>query len=252
MPPAILAVTAKLLKVPTEVMLFCAAVVNVPKILVPDRLPPEMLPTAKINPDATKLAPLTLARVLTLPVAITAPAVTMLLPVTLPDALTLTALTSAELIILPPSTLPVAETLPVALTAPEVIMFPELTLPAAETSPVVLKLPDWVLPATVSKFGPAVSNVNPAEAPALPALLKITCVFDPGTTKLPVILPAKLPTKYPAVVILPADDIWPAVVKFPPATLPVAVTVLGANAPVMLRLPPAMLAAVVMLPVAVI
>ena len=52
-------------------------------------------------------------------------------------------------------------------------------------------------------------------------------------------------------VILPEEDICPVVVKFPPATLPMAVTVAGENAPVMLRLPPAMLAVVVMFPVAV-
>ena len=52
LPPAMLAVTAKLVSVPTEVILVCAAVVNVPTMLVPDKLPPEMLPTAVINPDA--------------------------------------------------------------------------------------------------------------------------------------------------------------------------------------------------------
>ena len=211
------------------------------------KLPPVMLPTAVIAPDAPKLTPLTLARLFTLPVAITAPAVIKLPPVTLPDALT-----SAEEITLPPNTLPVADTLPVALTAPMVTMLPALTLPAAETNPVVLKLPDCVLPATVSKFGPSVANVKPAEAPALPLLLNNTCVFDPGTVKLPVILPAKFPTKNPAVVIFPEADTCPAVVKLPPSTLPVAVTVLGENAPVMLKLPPAMLAAVVIFPVEVI
>ena len=42
------------------------------------------------------------------------------------------------------------------------------------------------------------------------------------------------------------------VVKLPPATLPVAVSVLGENEPEMLKLPPAILAVVVMLPVEVI
>ena len=86
LPPCTLAVTAKLPKVPTEVMLFCAAVVNVPTMLVPDKLPPVMLPTAltvvaavklevkfnadttlldKLNPAAFKLPPVTLPVTLT-------------------------------------------------------------------------------------------------------------------------------------------------------------------------------------------
>ena len=143
-------VTANAVNVPTDVMLVCAAVANVPVMFVPDRLPPVMLPTAVINPDATKLAPLTLARVFTLPVA---------------------------------------------TTAPTVFMLPPMTLPATDTMPVASKLPDCTFPFIVSKFGPAVSNVKPAVAPALPALLNNTCVLEPGTTKLPVMLPAKLPTK---------------------------------------------------------
>ena len=41
----------------------------------------------------------------------------------------------------------------------------------------------------------AESNVNPAAAPALPALLNSTCVLDPGTVRLPAILPANVPMK---------------------------------------------------------
>ena len=55
LPPVMLPVTAKLVNVPTEVMLVCAAVVKVPTILVPDRLPPVMLPVADINPPVSKL-----------------------------------------------------------------------------------------------------------------------------------------------------------------------------------------------------
>ena len=41
----------------------------------------------------------------------------------------------------------------------------------------------------------AALKVNPADAPALPALLNMTCVLEPGTVKLPVMLPAKIPMK---------------------------------------------------------
>ena len=44
LPPEILAVTANVPSVPTEVMFVWLAVVSVPAMLVPDRLPPEILP----------------------------------------------------------------------------------------------------------------------------------------------------------------------------------------------------------------
>ena len=50
--------------VPTDVMLFCAAVVNVPAIFVPDKLPPVMLPVALIKPPVRILAPVTLPAIL--------------------------------------------------------------------------------------------------------------------------------------------------------------------------------------------
>ena len=46
LPPVTLPVTARAPKVPTEVILVCAAVVKVPTMLVPDKLPPAMLPVA--------------------------------------------------------------------------------------------------------------------------------------------------------------------------------------------------------------
>ena len=52
--------TARFPRVPTVVILACAAVVNVPVILVPDKLPPVMLPVAEINPPVNKLPPITL------------------------------------------------------------------------------------------------------------------------------------------------------------------------------------------------
>ena len=59
-PPDALPVTARLFKVPSEVILVCAAVVSVPTILVPLRLPPVMLPVALTTPVASTLPPVTL------------------------------------------------------------------------------------------------------------------------------------------------------------------------------------------------
>ena len=67
----------------------------------------------------------------------------------------------------------------------------------------------------------------------MPDVLNKICVLDPGATKLPVMFPAKLPTKYPAVTMLPladnipcaatlpAVDINPLANTLPPTTLPV-------------------------------
>ena len=66
----VLPVTAKLVNVPTLVILVCAAVVNVPTMLVPDKLPPVMLPVLEINPPVDTLPPVMLPVVLKLvPVA---------------------------------------------------------------------------------------------------------------------------------------------------------------------------------------
>ena len=61
MPLVTFAVTVKLPNVPTDVMLFCDAVVNVPTILVPEILPPVILPTELINPPVIILPPVILA-----------------------------------------------------------------------------------------------------------------------------------------------------------------------------------------------
>ena len=65
LPLVVLAVTVSAPSVPTEVILVCAAVANVPVILVPDKLPPVMLPAADINPAVSKLPPVTLPLALT-------------------------------------------------------------------------------------------------------------------------------------------------------------------------------------------
>ena len=135
-------------------------------------------------------------------------------------------------------------TLPVALTAVPVIVPTEIrlepvifpvTFNGVNTLPVklilvVVRLPPRILPTAlmlpceVNKL-PAELNVNPAEAPALPLLLYKTCVFAPGTTKLPVILPTKVPMKNPSVVILPVALIAPlalmSVKVLPPMSEPV-------------------------------
>ena len=60
LPLVVLPVTANAVNVPTEVILVCAAVVNVPTILVPLKLPPVILPVAEINPPVKTLPPVTL------------------------------------------------------------------------------------------------------------------------------------------------------------------------------------------------
>ena len=70
LPPVILPVTAKLPNVPTEVMLVCAAVVNVPTILVPLKLPLVILPvTAKLVRVPTEVI-LPCAAVVTVPAVV--------------------------------------------------------------------------------------------------------------------------------------------------------------------------------------
>ena len=49
----------------------------------------------------------------------------------------------------------------------------------------------------------------------------MTWVLAPGTVKLPEILPANVPTKYPAVVMFPVALTIPAVNKFPLVVFPV-------------------------------
>ena len=72
--------------------------------------------------------------------------------------------------------------------------------PSPKKNPPVEILPDaeiillLTVPVTLATLV-AASNVNPAEAPALPELLNKTCVLDPGTVRLPAMLPAKVPMK---------------------------------------------------------
>ena len=91
----------------------------------------------------------------------------------------------------------------------------------------------------------ALLNVKFALASALPAVLKITCVFPPGIVRLPVMLPKNVPTKYPSVTIFPVAEIIPGVfidvapIILPPSILPVADTFPLLNTPVLpIKLPP--------------
>ena len=108
-----------------------------------------------------------------------------------------------------------------------------IILPAALTNPPVKKLLPVIVPVATIAFVPEL-NVNPALASASPLLLYKTCVFDPGTTILPLILPWKLPKKYPWVEILPVALIIPAVNKLP--VLVVAVTLKLLNIPTLVIL----------------
>ena len=77
---------------------------------------------------------------------------------------------------------------------------PVMILPAADTKAPVVRLPaitlpvDDIVPVTTAALV-AESKVNPALAPAFPELLNKTCVLEPGTVRLPAMLPAKVPTK---------------------------------------------------------
>ena len=75
------------------------------------------------------------------------------------------------------------------------IRLPPVTLPVVETLPAIT-LP-WLLttPNTINVLE-SLLKVILAVASALPLVLNITCVLLPGTTKFPVMLPKKFPTKY--------------------------------------------------------
>ena len=65
LPPVALPVTVKLPNVPTAIIFVWLAVVSVPTILVPDKLPPVTLPVADINPPVKMLPPVILPVALT-------------------------------------------------------------------------------------------------------------------------------------------------------------------------------------------
>ena len=67
LPLVVFAVTVNDPKVPTDVMFVWLAVVNVPTMLVPDKLPPVILLAALINPPVSKLPVVVLAVTVKLP-----------------------------------------------------------------------------------------------------------------------------------------------------------------------------------------
>ena len=65
---------------------------------------------------------------------------------------------------------------------------------AVRAAPLPIKLVADTFPETVNTLE-EVLNEKALLAPALPALLKITSPFEPGTTMLPEMLPCTLPMK---------------------------------------------------------
>ena len=156
----------------------------------PNKLDPVTVPVALTNPAVVILPPTTFAAEVIVEVADIKPAVNILPPVTLP-----VTVTSPAVVIFPPITLPDALT-----TAPRIL--DPVTVPVALNRPAVNKFAPAIFPVTLNTL-PTVLNVNADVAAKLPPLLNGTCVFAPGAVTLPLILPANVPTKNPAVVILP-------------------------------------------------
>ena len=238
LPPEILPVTAKLVNVPTEVMLPCAAVVNEPVIFVPLRLPLEILPVADINPLVNILPPVIL------------PAANIPIVVTLPVAETAAPCISNELNKLPPVTLAVTLTLvPVSSVT---LMLPPVILPVTLLSPVVY-VPVLAItntfdtPATRAKILPFVfgilNTVDPLTkfVPANAALL----INPPSPNKnAPVTLPVALTS--PTVFMLP--PVMLAVVEMSAVEFSALITFALKLSPAALILPPTILPTVAILP----
>ena len=140
LPEELIAPEFKLVKVPTDVTLVCAAVDNVPVKLVALTLPPVMLPVALINPAVNKFAPVTL------PLELMAPELS---DVNVPTLV----MFACAAVVNEPAKL-VADTLPPVM------------LPVAEINPAVRILPPCMLPVTVTRLA-VLSNVKPA----LPAMV---------------------------------------------------------------------------------
>ena len=92
LPLVVLAVTVNEPNVPTDVTFVCAAVANVPVILVPDKLPPVMLPAADITPPVRILPPVIFAALVIVDVADINPPVNKLPLVVLPTIVAVVAI----------------------------------------------------------------------------------------------------------------------------------------------------------------
>ena len=102
LPPCTLPDTDNALRVPTLVILVCASVVNVPTILVPDKLPPVILPVTLNNPETyspvvanTATLPVPPTPIVTLPPELTT--VTLLVPLLILATLVITPVSEAPL-----------------------------------------------------------------------------------------------------------------------------------------------------------
>jgi len=169
LPLVTLPVTAKLVSVPTEVILGCAAVVNVPTMLVPLRLPEVMLPVTANAPKVptvvilvwlavvsvpTILVPLRLPPVM-LPVTVAIPLALILPKLALPVWLDVpVTLKLPPVVKLPPAIVPLA-VIVVGVRAPVILMFPPLILPVAAIDPVVIMFPPVTLPDAVIPVVPS-------------------------------------------------------------------------------------------------
>ena len=150
LPPCTLPVTLKLLSVPTEVIFVCAAVVNVPTILVPDRLPEVILPvTAKLVNVPTDVM-LACAAVVTVAAVVAAPvnAPTNVVLVTLVKPATVVTVEPNVNAVLPNVT---AEFANLACASVPELMFVALMLVTLAPDPlsVAITLPPVMLPVTL-------------------------------------------------------------------------------------------------------
>ena len=130
LPPEILPVTVNDVSVPTLVILGCAAVDSVPAMLVPDRLPPVMLPEAVIEVKVALVAPR--LPTLALPVAFNVPVI--LAPVVV---VTRTVVPLGANAIFPEAPVFIVNA-PVSTMLPVTFKLPLLILPAVCTVPVAL------------------------------------------------------------------------------------------------------------------
>ena len=172
LPPVALPVTVKLVNEPTEVTLGCAAVANVPVILVPLRFPPVILPVADTTPPVNIFPPVALpvtVRLVNEPTEVTLGCAAVVnvpvinVPLRLPPVILPVADTIPPVNIFPPVALPVTvrlvnEPTEVILVCAAVVnvpvilvtlRLPPVMLPVADTIPPVSKLPVMVLPVTL-------------------------------------------------------------------------------------------------------
>ena len=190
LPALTLAVTLRLPRVPTLVMLVCVAVCSVPVRLVANTLPvplttpapnntlpPVMFAVALINPPVSTLPPVML------PVPLTTPDPNMRLPpVTFEVALIRPPVNKLAPVTLPVADMSLANTLPVPLTFPvpnntlPPVMVPVALITPVTYSPVVANTATFEVPPTpMAMLPPALSTVTFE----FPLLMFATLVITP-------------------------------------------------------------------------